>query len=226
MERRIVAQLLTSMDELSFSATGGQTVIVMGATNRPDLVDPALLRPGRFDTLLYVGVDASVEGRLRVLTALTKKFRIEEEEEEDGGEEAEAAEAARGGGEGVGFAVADGASPARTPRRREKGGVLASLARRIPARYTGADVYALCADAWTRAAKRAVRERDVDAGGGTNGTRGRGGGGDGGGEATRVETVVTVAAGDFDAALAELTPSLTDEDVRHYARMRAEFEGR
>ena len=49
MERRIVSQLLTCMDELNFAATGGQSVIVMGTTNRPDSIDPALRRAGRFD---------------------------------------------------------------------------------------------------------------------------------------------------------------------------------
>lgn len=45
VERRIVAQLLSLMD--GPTAWGG--VVVVGATNRPDIIDPALLRPGRFD---------------------------------------------------------------------------------------------------------------------------------------------------------------------------------
>ena len=51
-EERVLAQLLTEMD-------GAETltdVIVVGATNRPDLLDAALLRPGRFDQLVYVGL--------------------------------------------------------------------------------------------------------------------------------------------------------------------------
>ena len=47
MERRIVAQLLTCMDSLSLENTGGKPVLVVGATNRPDSLDPALRRAGR-----------------------------------------------------------------------------------------------------------------------------------------------------------------------------------
>ncbi|ADP77767.1 AAA family ATPase, CDC48 subfamily [Methanothermus fervidus DSM 2088] len=52
VERRIVAQLLTLMDGLK---ARGQ-VIVIGATNRPDALDPALRRPGRFDREIEIGV--------------------------------------------------------------------------------------------------------------------------------------------------------------------------
>ncbi|KAF0984248.1 hypothetical protein FDP41_007425 [Naegleria fowleri] len=49
MEKRIVAQLLTCMDDLTLDKTSGKAVIVIGATNRPDSLDNALRRAGRFD---------------------------------------------------------------------------------------------------------------------------------------------------------------------------------
>ncbi len=52
VERRVVAQLLALMDGLS----GRGNVIVIGATNRPDALDPALRRPGRFDREIIIGV--------------------------------------------------------------------------------------------------------------------------------------------------------------------------
>eukprot|EP00976_Prorocentrum_cordatum_P109623 1195051-Prorocentrum_minimum.AAC.2 len=57
-------------------AGGDPELFVIGASNRPDLIDPALLRPGRFDRLLYVGISDDVEGRRRVLAALTNKFSL------------------------------------------------------------------------------------------------------------------------------------------------------
>jgi len=48
-----------------------QNVVVIGATNRPNLIDPALLRPGRFDELIYVGVPDTA-GRRRILAIHTK----------------------------------------------------------------------------------------------------------------------------------------------------------
>ena len=65
----MVSQLLAEMDRLE-----GKGVFVVGATNRPDLLDPALLRPGRFDKLVYVGVDDREEIRLDILKALTHKY--------------------------------------------------------------------------------------------------------------------------------------------------------
>lgn len=47
MERRIVAQLLTCFDSLSLEQTLGKPVVVIGATNRPDTLDPGLRRAGR-----------------------------------------------------------------------------------------------------------------------------------------------------------------------------------
>ncbi|KAG1756209.1 P-loop containing nucleoside triphosphate hydrolase protein [Suillus paluster] len=71
---RIVSQLLAELDGMS--AGGGGDVFVIGATNRPDLLDPALLRPGRFDRMLYLGVSDTHEAQLDILHALTRKFKL------------------------------------------------------------------------------------------------------------------------------------------------------
>lgn len=72
MEKRIVAQLLTSMDSIHPNNTRNQSaVIVLGATNRPDAMDPALRRAGRFDREIVLGApdEKAREGILRVMTA-------------------------------------------------------------------------------------------------------------------------------------------------------------
>lgn len=71
MEKRIVAQLLTCMDDLALEKTGGKAVIVLAATNRPDSLDPALRRGGRFDKEINLGVPNEAV-REQILRALTK----------------------------------------------------------------------------------------------------------------------------------------------------------
>lgn len=70
---RIVSQLLAELDGMSGGEDNGGGVFVIGATNRPDLLDPALLRPGRFDKMLYLGVSDTHEKQLTILQALTRK---------------------------------------------------------------------------------------------------------------------------------------------------------
>ncbi|GJJ75905.1 peroxin-6 [Entomortierella parvispora] len=72
---RIVSQLLAELDGMN-GGEGSGDVFVIGATNRPDLLDPALLRPGRFDKLLYLSVSTKHEEQLRIIQALTRKFRL------------------------------------------------------------------------------------------------------------------------------------------------------
>lgn len=72
---RIVSQLLAELDGMSIGSGGD--VFVIGATNRPDLLDPALLRPGRFDRMLYLGVSETHDAQLDILRALTRKFKLD-----------------------------------------------------------------------------------------------------------------------------------------------------
>ena len=81
---------------------------------RPDLLDRALMRPGRLDKLLYVGVAEDVPSKAKVLTALTRKFKLAPTVDLD------------------------------------------AVARECAPTYTGADLYALCADAWMAGLKRTV----------------------------------------------------------------------
>ncbi|WHU01617.1 CDC48 family AAA ATPase [Sphingomonas sp. NIBR02145] len=68
---RVVNTILSEMDGLEEL----QSVVVIGATNRPNLIDPALLRPGRFDELIYVGVPDAA-GRERILRIQTEKMPL------------------------------------------------------------------------------------------------------------------------------------------------------
>lgn len=65
-------QLLVEMDGLVSASRNGVRVLVVGATNRADLLDPALLRPGRFDRVVSVDLPDR-EGRRRILEIHTKR---------------------------------------------------------------------------------------------------------------------------------------------------------
>ncbi|PKA64064.1 Peroxisome biogenesis protein 6 [Apostasia shenzhenica] len=157
---RVVSQMLAEIDGLSESS---QDLFVIGASNRPDLIDPALLRPGRFDKLLYVGVNSDASYRERVLVALTRKFRLH-----------------------------DSIS-------------LLSVAKRCPQNFTGADMYALCADAWFHAAKRKVSVNHEEPG-------------------AESDSVI-VEMDDFMKVLGELSPSLSMAELKKYEQLRDQFEG-
>ncbi|KAH6804893.1 cell division cycle 48C [Perilla frutescens var. frutescens] len=80
MERRIVTQLMTCMDEshrlVKPVDDDAGYVLVIGATNRPDAVDPALRRPGRFDREIVLGVPDEV-ARVEILSVLTSNLKVE-----------------------------------------------------------------------------------------------------------------------------------------------------
>ncbi len=71
---RIVNQLLSELDGLEEL----REVVIIGATNRPDIVDPALLRPGRFDELIYVPVPDK-EARRKIFQVHTRKMTLAED---------------------------------------------------------------------------------------------------------------------------------------------------
>jgi ribosome biogenesis ATPase len=76
MEKRMVAQLLTSMDSVSPANNRNNcAVVVIAATNRPDAMDPALRRAGRFDREILLGVPDE-EARERMIGTMTSKMRL------------------------------------------------------------------------------------------------------------------------------------------------------
>ncbi|GFS08952.1 peroxisome assembly factor 2 [Elysia marginata] len=155
---RIVSQLLAELDGLHQS----HDVFVIGATNRPDLLDPALLRPGRFDKLLYLGVCKDSKAQLSILEAQTKKFKLEKDLD------------------------------------------LMNVAEKCPKNLTGADLYALCADAMLNCMRRKIT--GLESGADTE------------------EGNLEVSEQDFDDALRVLVPSVSKEELEKYAQIRASFQ--
>nr|XP_022334212.1 peroxisome assembly factor 2-like isoform X2 [Crassostrea virginica] len=154
---RVVSQLLAELDGLNKSCD----VFVIGATNRPDLLDSALLRPGRFDKMLYLGIPEDKSSKLNVIKALTRKFHLEADVDLD------------------------------------------TLAEKCPSNLTGADYYALCSDAMLNTMKRKIKQ--LEAGKNVD------------------EKEILVSLEDFDEALENLTPSLTDSEIQRYRQLRESF---
>eukprot|EP00927_Polykrikos_kofoidii_P035789 TRINITY_DN30318_c0_g1_i1.p1 TRINITY_DN30318_c0_g1~~TRINITY_DN30318_c0_g1_i1.p1 ORF type:complete len:706 (+),score=136.29 TRINITY_DN30318_c0_g1_i1:143-2119(+) len=122
---RVVSQLVTELDGLP------PTVFLIGATNRPDLLDRSLLRPGRLDRMVYLGVAAD---KLPLLRAVTRKFEIDE---------AGAPQETIGGGGVAGDS-----------------NLLRAVADACPTNLTGADVAVLCADAFGIAQRERIAVLD------------------------------------------------------------------
>ena len=155
---RIVSQLLTEIDGVR--ADRQDQVLVIGATNRPDLIDPALMRPGRFDRLVYLGIPTSDEEREAILTALTSKF------------------------------VLDKDCLVKSVVEAMKG---------LPG-LTGADLYALAADAMSNALSRKIQGLE-------NGIAGSG-------------STLSVSFEDFDSAMRNLKPSVSPQEMTYYESLQ------
>lgn len=68
---RVINQILTEMDGMSSK----KNVFIIGATNRPDIIDPAILRPGRLDQLIYIPLPDE-KSRIAILKANLRKSPI------------------------------------------------------------------------------------------------------------------------------------------------------
>lgn len=165
---RVVSQLLAEMDGLEESGN----IFIIGATNRPDLIDPALLRPGRFDKMLYVGIHSDRASKLSVLEAQTRKFEL-----------------------------------------RENGRELGLLVDRLPSNVTGADLYSVSSNAWLNAVRevlmkrKEIKETDKDSYIFT-------------GEENRIKNSIVVESNHFLDAIRDLVPSVSDEEIERYNKMR------
>jgi len=141
VERRVVAQLLTLLDGM---VERGQ-VVVIGATNRVDAIDPALRRPGRFDREIHIGVP-DTKDRYEILQIHTRGMPIERDEETEEIEKVET--------------EADEAALER--ERKEKADqYLMYLAERTQG-FVGADLLALVQEAAMRCLRENLPDLDLE----------------------------------------------------------------
>ncbi|KAK7466888.1 peroxisomal assembly protein [Stygiomarasmius scandens] len=183
---RIVSQLLAELDGTS-GGSGSADVFVIGATNRPDLLDPALLRPGRFDRMLYLGVSQTHEAQLNILEALTRKFHLDPNLD------------------------------------------LKDVAEKCSFNYTGADFYALCSDALLNAMTRKAEELEQK----LAVLNGKSGPYDHphpitpqyylAEMASEEDIRVSVTQADFNVALRNLVPSVSQAEMEHYSKIQSKF---
>ncbi|XP_011640683.1 peroxisome assembly factor 2 [Pogonomyrmex barbatus] len=165
---RVVSQLLAEMDGLEESSS----IFIIGATNRPDLIDPALLRPGRFDKMLYVGIHSDRASKLSVLEAQTRKFEFQ-----------------------------------------ESGRELEQIVDQLPDNVTGADLYSVSSNAWLNAVREMLAKQEIKKTNKDYSIEDEG----------VIKDNVIVELHHFSDAIRDLVPSVTDEEIERYNRMRVEL---
>ena len=77
---RIVAQFMSEMDGLTkevIKKLKQNDLIIIASTNRPDLLDVSLLRPGRFDKMIYIGLPKTKDEKLKIYKAQTRNLNID-----------------------------------------------------------------------------------------------------------------------------------------------------
>ena len=175
---RVVSQLLTELDGMNKSSD----VFIIGATNRPDLLDSALLRPGRLDKCVYLGLSESHDQQCGILKALTRKFKLSHDVD------------------------------------------LIKIANKCPLNFTGADFYALCSDSLIAAYKRKTLSIDQEVE-----ERNRS-------SSSKItirayldslpseNLAVQVSMRDFETALSALSPSVSENELKHYKKLQSEFQ--
>lgn len=80
MQTKLLSTLLIEMDGVGLAQSSYHNpqnhILIIGATNRPDMLDAALMRPGRFDRLIYVPAP-NVEERYDILNKITRKMPVD-----------------------------------------------------------------------------------------------------------------------------------------------------
>jgi peroxin-6 len=177
---RVVASLFSELDKNDPSAV----VYCLGATNRPDLLDPALLRPGRLDRLVYLGM-SSPEDQVKILAAQMRKLRLDGE-------------------------VMDMAR---------------SVVKHISGNLSGADLSTIVSKALMRATERLCDEADAEL------AKRQLGDGDEGismdellaeWDEDRLTPIVTLD--DLHWASKSVVPSVSDDELESYERLRDQFQ--
>lgn len=166
---RVVSQLLAELSDINQT----KNIFVIGATNRPDLIDPALLVPGRLDKLLYLGIADDKESQQKILNALTRKFHL---------------------------------GPSTS---------LAKVATLCPNNLTGADFYALAADAFSHALHSKIN--DIEALGAEEVQLYRSG---------AKNAVIEVREEHFVSALEKLTPSVSQAEIERYRALQQKYQSK
>ncbi len=187
---RVVASLLAELDGGVSHKDNHGRVFVLGATNRPDLLDPSLLRPGRLDRLVYLGIPKDNEERARVLSSQLRKMKL------------------------------DGDATEMAKLIIEEG---------LPPRLSGADMSKLSSEAMLQAIRRLCREADRER---DELMKQQQNGG-----SARVATIdeileswgeekctPIITLDDLRLASKDLSPSVSDEEIRRYERLRVEHE--